>query len=54
MQNPVEFAGPKSEKLPKFGIVGMQIVPLPQETLQHGRIIWPVIKDIGGRQPEAF
>src|SRR5260370_1625981 len=54
MQRTIEFARPEVQKFPQFGKVRMQVVTLPDETLQNARMIGHSIENIGGGPNQTF
>ena len=54
VQLAIKLGLPEVKKCIQFGEFRAQIVFLPDEGLEQGRVIGPAIKDLGRRQPVAI
>ena len=54
MQGPIQTGPPEIQKAPQLGIMGMQVIPLPDKTLEQTRVIGQVVEDVCGRQAIAL
>ena len=54
VQRRVDIVLPEIQEAVELGELGRHVVLLPQEALQHARMIGHPIEDLGGRQPIAL
>src|SRR5687768_10557387 len=54
VQLAVDVPGPEVEELAQLGIVGIQIVMLPDKGLQQARMVGQVVDDLGGGEAIAL
>ena len=50
MQRAVQTGPPEIQKAFELGVMGMQVIALPDEALQQARVVGQVVENVCGRQ----